>query len=441
MSNTATPYLTIFKAEQFLESITEPESSNLYLTIGRTHAWANEANPDTPVVTHANMNKLWKNMLGGKRITGNDVRHVIHRNDWVANTVYEQWDNEENMRVGEANANFYVVTSDWNVYKCLFNNNGANSTIQPNTTTTSILTTQDGYIWKFLYNITSFERSRFVNDHYIPVKKLTYDNNSLQWAVQDDAVDGAIFAIEVTNAGEGYANANNISVAIDGDGSAALAEATVNTVSNTISTIFLTNYGSGYSNAKLTITDTGNGVNAQARVLFGPPGGHGSNPIYELGGTNLMISLRMKPNETDLLTTNAQFRQIGLVANPVRIGTSNVESNTYFSAMTEVTVSGQSNDYAEGEYVYQGTNTVDATFIGLVAEWNSANSKLKLVNVNGDPTTDTLIGANTGTVSFLVSYKTSEVIHNSGQVLFINNIQPIQRDPDQTEEFKIILNF
>jgi len=441
MSNTATPYMTIFKAEQFLESITEPESSNLYMTIGRVHAWSNEASPDIVEVTPTTINKLWKNMMGGKRITGNDVRHVVYRNDWQANTVYSQWDQDQNMFVGQANANFYVVTNDWNVYKCLFNNNGANSTIQPNTTTTSILTTQDGYIWKFLYNITPFERSRFVNDQYIPVKKLSYNNNSLQWTVQDAAVDGAIYAIEITNPGEGYANANTISIAIDGDGEAALALATINAASNTLSTIYMTNYGSGYSNAKITINDTGNGINGQARALYSPYGGHGSNPIYELGGTNLMISLRMKPNETDLLTTNAQFRQVALVSNPIRFGTSNVESNTYFSAMTEITVSGASGDYAEGEYVYQGVNTVDATFIGLVAEWNSSNSKLKLTNVTGSPTTDTLIGANTGSLSFLISYKNEEVIHNSGQVLFINNIEAIQRDPDQTEEFKIILNF
>lgn len=441
MTNTITPALQIYKAAQFVESVSEETANNLYLCIAKTNAWPVENTPNTPIVTASTEREFWEGMLGGKKITGADVRTVVHRNNWVANTVYTQYDQDDPLFVGASNANFYVVTTDWHVFKCLFNNNGANSVIEPSTLTTGIVESEDGYIWKYMLTVSPFERARYSTDDYIPVQTLSYDNNSLQWDVQDTAIPGAILAIEVTNAGSGYTNANSISVAIDGDGTAAIARATVNTVTNTISGIYMTAYGQGYSNAKITITDTANGVNATAKALYSPYGGHGSDPLYELGGASAIISLRINPTDSPMLTTNAAFRQVGLVKDPIRYGTSNIESNTYVSQMTEVTVSGANFDYAEGEYVYQGGNTGTATFIGLLAEWDAGNSKMKLTNVHGTPTTDTIIGANTGSVSFLTSVKNSEMIRNSGQLLFINNIAPIERDPDQVEEFKIIINF
>ena len=56
-------------------------------------------------------------------------------------------------------SDFYVVNSQYQVYKCIYNGtsssdpNGKPSTVKVTGTSTSIITTGDGYRWKYLYTI------------------------------------------------------------------------------------------------------------------------------------------------------------------------------------------------------------------------------------------------------------------------------------------------
>jgi hypothetical protein len=52
-----------------------------------------------------------------------------------------------------------------------------------------------------------------------------------------------------------------------------------------------------------------------------------------------------------------------------------------------------------------------------------------------------LIGANTGAARFVDSVTNPTLKRYSGNLLYIDNIKPIQRAVDQTEDFKIILKF
>ena len=52
--------------------------------------------------------------------------------------------------------------------------------------------------------------------------------------------------------------------------------------------------------------------------------------------------------------------------------------------------------------------------------------------------------ATTGTVnnvSFTSGYSSSEIDHDTGDVLYIENRTPIQRAPDQTENIKLVIEF
>lgn len=62
------------------------------------------------------------------------------------------------------NTKFYVVTDDFNVYKCLDNNNGALSTVKPTGTPVEAIKTSDGYVWKFLYNVPVALRNKFLSN-------------------------------------------------------------------------------------------------------------------------------------------------------------------------------------------------------------------------------------------------------------------------------------
>jgi hypothetical protein len=76
-----------------------------------------------------------------------------------------------------------------------------------------------------------------------------------------------------------------------------------------------------------------------------------------------------------------------------------------------------------------------------VLEWDGGNNTIKLTNTSGTPTTDLLIG-NTSTASrFVDSVTNPDLEIYSGKLIYTNNIVPISRAADQTEDFKIVLKF
>jgi hypothetical protein len=98
----------------------------------------------------------------------------------------------------------------------MFNNNGAQSTVQPTGTSTSTVTTSDGYKWKFMYNVDSAKLQKFLTENHIPVQTLTADDGSAQWDVQQAAANGSIEIYDVTAGGSGYLQVKgNISAVVN----------------------------------------------------------------------------------------------------------------------------------------------------------------------------------------------------------------------------------
>jgi hypothetical protein len=423
-------------AEQFKESVSEPSPTYVYLTFGKTEAWPDENNPPLSNTAPVSNYDIWKNMIGGKRITGNDVNHVIPRINWTANTSYPAYDHMSSA------TNFYVVNSQWNVFKCIANNNSSKSNTEPVTvSTTADLVTADGYVWKYLYSISDYERLRFSSDDFIPVKTLANDDGSTQWQVQQNAIEGGLHSIVLTNGGANYSNASNITVEISGDGQDASAVATINTVSQTVNAFSILSKGTGYTRASIFITG-GGGTGASGRAIIAPPGGHGSDPLYELGGSNIMLNGRIKGSEGGKLPIANDYRQVSLISNPKDYLTGNTSlSNTTFLQATVVTTVG-SGDYFENERVYQGISLGVSSFRGTVLSWDSVNSKIYLINTEGTPlVSDTIVGANSVVSRFVTSYSSPESAAYSGRLIYTDNVPPITRSEDQTEEYKIVIKF
>ena len=57
---------------------------------------------------------------------------------------------------------------NFNVYKCLDNNGGAASTVEPTGTSTSILSTGDGYKWKYMYTLSA-STNKFLSTDFMAV--------------------------------------------------------------------------------------------------------------------------------------------------------------------------------------------------------------------------------------------------------------------------------
>lgn len=163
------------------------------------------------------------------------------------------------------NTNCYVLTDDYNVYKCLDNNNNAVSTYKPVGTVVDPVIMPDGYMWKYLYSIPIALRNKFLTDVYMPVV------NSIRSQFYSG---GEILNITIDNGGKDYSFAN-ITVAGDGYRSSDPLLLTSLTISNP---------GSGYTTgATLTIAPPFNGANlwtADVGILLGQKVEYNNN-LYE----------------------------------------------------------------------------------------------------------------------------------------------------------------
>jgi hypothetical protein len=112
-------------------------------------------------------------------------------------------------------------------------------------------------------------------------------------------------------------------VYINGDQSQsvnAIAWAYVSSSGNTIQRIEMLNRGLNYKVATANVysSSTSSPIsNASVRPILSPPGGHGSNPANELYCNAAAISVLFKNNESNTIPATSQYRQSGLLLDPV----------------------------------------------------------------------------------------------------------------------------
>jgi hypothetical protein len=403
-----------YASDQFVSGFSDP-STSMYLFVGRTLPWAVETSPPTPVDCIKDQIDAYREMLSLKKIGAADVSLVIPRNNWTLGQVYTEYDNAIDLfDPTSGRPPFFVITEQLNVYKCLSNNGGAQSMFQPTGTSSSIVTSADGYRWKYMYTVSSADVLKFVTNEWVPVKMLDVDDGSSQWTVQANAIPGTIDRIEIVTAGTQFTEVPTIEVV--GDGTGAVATATIS--GGNIVAITVSNSGSGYTFA--TINIVGGGINAngaEARAIISPVSGHGSDPVKELGGYFVLVNSKLIYGEGNTFTTTNDYRCVGIVKNPVDVNTNvRATSLAYTQAVTLYfgTVSGT--DFVSDEAVLGSVS--GAT--GYVLDWDGTGKVLRVVQTEGTFVPgETVVGADaTGVLNQFsgnpVGGGASTLVFNSG---------------------------
>ena len=485
-------------ADQFFESFSEASASTYYLFVGKATAFTSgttggsDSSPPTPSDGPADTEfYAWDSMIAAKNIPSSDITYAIPRRNWSNGTVYDMYDDNisssNTTTSGASNiydSSFYFMTSDYRVYKVLDNNDGAAySGAEPTSTSTSPFAL-GGYILKYMYQVTSSEAAKFLTSDFIPVS-----NDS---TVSAAATDGKIESLKVT-AGSGYTNGTYYA-AVYGDGtsagtsSGAIVRITVS--GGTIQSFGLTAGsdttihagGAGYTfgtvnlGAGFTFSDSGlssasnmGGSGGAIEVVISPKNGHGNDAIGELGGHYVMTATTLSQAEGDDITTVNDFRQVGIVVDPTNYGTSTVATASTRRQTFVVKASSSSGTFEVDEKITQATTGA----VGKVVEWDSTRSLLYFQqerfgdfgtnNSTGDhsvfeganvitgatssatltPSTDseTITLANNNTLSTTSGYANPELQPDSGNIIYLENRKPIQRDSDQTEDIKLIIEF
>lgn len=461
MAAIITSKFRIHNAQSFKEGFSEAAPTNMYLGIGRPQSWTSDNSPDTPVDTVADEFYYWQDMLAVKRVQSSDVSHAIPRRDWTSGQYYDVYRHDYdgvttgvNISSGGGttptnlfDANFFVITDEYNVYKCLSNTDTNNdvvaSTTKPTGTSTSAITTADGYVWKYMYTISPADVIKFVSTDFIPVKTLASDPGSTdsyysQWLVQNSAVDGSIDNILVTAGGTGYLS--NPTVTIDGDGSGATADAVIDVGSGQVVGITITDPGSGYTYASVGISG-GSGGSATATALITPKGGHGADPIEELGGYYVMMNVRLEYDDgSGDFPVDNDYRRIMLIRDPYNYGTTTVSTSTTLKATKELTFSSGTGTFQQDETITGASSNAVGRIVSV------SGTTIRYIQVRTDNATGTVfsvgetITGGTSSATGTVATKTNpEVQPYSGDVIYVENRRPINRASDQIEDIKIIV--
>lgn len=548
MPSLVTDNFRIFASQQFIESLEEPYDSSfnpasedavnypadatasqkyrskIYLFIGRSYNWNDDADnavvekydgtsvsdfdPPAPVDCLDEIDEIYDDMIAIKRINRNDVSEVIRKRVWQSGIVYDMYKHDYGSVVngvtkisatGQSklyDSSFYVVNSNFQVYKCIYNGqtplteaypNGKPSTVEPTGTSTSIQEFSDGYRWKYMYTIGINDYIKFVSTDFIPVR--------IDSSVQTSAIDGSIDQVLILNRGSDL-TAGIYYVPVIGNGGLGedytkaiikiIVPGATDAYANKIGTASVYQAGSGYTFGSINLNECysspedalsrtspvpGLGNIAKLELIISPVGGHGSNSIYELGGYRVMINknLEFLDGNGDI-PVNMQFRRFGLIEDPQSNSnldfispTATVCKSIKFASDTTVT-------FKNGEIISQEISNSSIDAKARVIHWDSVNKILRYyqneyISAKQDaPYTNKLVpfsGTNaikgvesqveaipdvsySGTlagITFDQGYSDGEIKKYSGKILYIENRNPVFRSNDQIEDVKLVIEF
>jgi len=430
MSNIITKKFKINNAKAFRTNYINTNS--LYLFLARPNPWQNDASPPDPIDNQENYSKTWDEIISTKRLLAKDIANVVKRKDWKYGTVYDAYDHEDALLLEK---DFYVLNSNKMVYKCIDNSQGVPSLVEPTGASTFMFTTSDGYKWKYLYSIKIQDQQRFLTDNWMPV--FTDEE------VASYAIDGGIEHIKIINGGTDYSVFSNVIISGDGTG------ANISTRSS-LGVIYGFSYndvGSGYRYANSYIVDPRqSGKYANIKAILSPVGGHGYDPVTELGAYYVMINAQTKYNDGyGDFPAGFTYRKLGLINNPINKNNERATDLTLLGLpganVSNVIGTFLPNENIEGANssanVYMvSSNIVSGTgYIRFIQSFDTTNNWKSFIPG------ESVIGKISGATAKISNLIYSEIKQDKGEIIYIENRTPITRAIDQTDNLHLVIEF
>ncbi len=515
MSAIITDQIRILNAKNFVAGVANTDNS-YYSFIGLPNPEDYQTNwdtdPPTPKDSFDEEMGYWDSMIAMKKVNNADIRQVVTKRVWKSGTKYDMYRHDysrsNTSSISKAtnlyNASYYVINEDYRVYMCLQNGtspdypNGQISLDQPTFTDLeprAAGTSNDGYVWKYLYTIKPNEIIKFETSDFIPVPQewsISPDNAP----VRENAVEGSIKIVTVANSGinVGAISTSYTRVPINGDGNGAEATVVVNNDLK-IDSVTVSSQGSGYTYGTLDLAAGGvpfSSTEPEFNVIIPPSGGHGADIYRELGAYNVLLYSRLE-NDTenpDFITGN-QFSRIGVVENPLAPNSIIPLTLDKASALSAIRLTGIGYSSATFTADSQFVQTIGTglTAVGRVVSYDQTTGVLKywqdrvgfntvgaaLTNApygyeqleftsvpssGGSIVITPSTGSNLQIDSSFSGFSTSinnrtynlgqdftngvsspEVKRYSGNIIYVDNRPSVNRSVNQKEDIKVILQF
>jgi hypothetical protein len=299
---------------------------------------------------------------------------------------------------------------------------------------------------------------------------------------------GGIERIVITDGGTSFGAdlgliADKIKIVGDGTNGAITSatedgQASIQVTNGTITRIIPTTSGQDYSLAEIVLrTDlapTG-ATGLKAYPVIAPAGGHGVDPVVELGGFYIGLNTQISGIDDIDIANNQDFRQISIVKNPTVAGviettavakargssrgtlrgtkflTVNSNSTTGLNEIINLLTSGadvfiesqnenSTSKKIPGAYVVNAVNDSSGKFIYYVQDSNTGYESFTTTDVLNYQSEAALTDS-TASITLTASNGTTDYNKGSGEVLFLENRAAIQRSSTQIEDVKLILEF
>jgi len=426
MSAIISDQFRILNAETFVQSFTGIGSTtNVYYTFiglpnstdvatgSGTTDW--NTNVPAPKDMFKEQNDYFDTMIALKKVTTQDVRRMVRKVNWNAGVKYDMYRHDYSSSnlapvtgaTSLYDANYYVVNEDFKVYICLSNGtdpdnlSGKPSLDQPKFTDLeprAAGSSGDGYLWKYLYTISPSDIIKFDSLEFIPVPSNWGSGDTAD--IKNNAVDGEIKVVTITNRGSGYAPAGTYkNIPILGDGTGGKVSVVVG-ADGRVSDVDVTSGGTGYTRGTIQFYPSGPayevggtnltsfGLNAVGSastsiatfdVIIPPSGGHGDDIYKELGSYRVLVYSRYENTGTnpDFIVGN-DFARVGILKNPTVYGSkTQLLSSAQASALGALKLENSEN----GSYTVDNNITqtigIGSTAIGKVASYDASTGVLK----------------------------------------------------------------
>lgn len=335
-----------------------------FFALGKTDAWADEENPDTPLGSEEYLKEFRRNLIFAQRVSSADISHLVRREDWESGTVYDPYDDAYSAvspansgATSLADANFYVITDELKVFKCLDNNSNSPSTIKPKSDGAVALDSLDGYKWKFLFQLSAADENKFLDAGHFPVRKVTGN--------PEHDVNGEIDTVTKVSGGSGYTSAPHVN--INGDGTGAVVTATV--VAGEVTALVIEEPGYGYSFAFITFSG-GGGTGADYTVTLGD-----DDPLPSL---QKFVEEGAIPGTVDRIIVNSggqNYLAGDLVITITGDGTgATAEADIASGIITKIRVTSAGTGYTFANVTFSGAQGINASARAVVSPINGHGS-------------------------------------------------------------------
>ena len=537
MSAVVTDQFRIFNAGNFVDSVLDTNNSYyVFLGLsnpttpnpgfGRTTTWNSASGPPNPTDNFQYESQYGDTSLFGKRIVSNNIRRVVRKVEWTENTYYDMYRHDysinnkaPNSQTGRLyDANYFVVNSDYNVYICIENGSsgapdsitakGNKSKDEPTFTDlepSAAGTSDDGYIWKFLFSISPSDIVKFDSTEYIVVPNdwATSTDSQIQnvrESADSDINQNQIKTVYIENGGSGYDTNATTTLDILGDGTG--GKVSVTTVGGVITSTVVTAGGSGYTYGMVDLgllqplsgfPASGSPSPAKLIPIIPPSRGHGYDIYKELGADRVLVYARFDDSTKDF-PTDTKFAQVGIVKNPTQYTNNNtIFTGSQYSSLGAIKIDPSGFDsadlvigskitqtrtdttgvakayvasydkqtgvlkYYQDRSLYFGNNVDQTDYVGVSSDakvLGFESTDASSIEFEGSTPADVSVSvAFTGRtvtdgdkqidlgVYFTGGLADPEINKTTGDVIYIDNRKEVTRDSRQKEDIKIILEF